>query len=63
MADTNTTPARGVLPKNLQTWVLLGITLLVVAVIALGGTGTKAKAQAGGGSAPAAAFGAAPTAF
>ena len=44
MAEGTPTPARGVLPKNLQTWVLIGITLLVVAVIALGGTGTKAKA-------------------
>jgi len=44
MAEGNPTPARGVLPKNLQTWVLIGITLLVVAVIALGGTGTKTKA-------------------
>ena len=62
MADTNVTPARGVLPKNLQTWVLIGITLLVVAVIALGGTGAKAKTQAAGGSAPAPALGAAPVA-
>ncbi len=62
MAEANSTPARGVLPKNLQTWVLIGITLLVVAVIALGGTGTKAKAQPSGGAAPGQALGAAPPA-
>ena len=47
MAETNVTPAKGVLPKNLQTWVLIGITVLVVAVIALSGTGNKTKPPVG----------------
>jgi type IV secretory pathway VirB10-like protein len=43
MAETPTpdkTPAKGVLPKNLQTWILAGIALLVAAVIFFSG-GTK----------------------
>jgi type IV secretion system protein TrbI len=60
MADTNTTSTRGVMPRNLQTWVLIGITLLVVVVIALGGTGTKSKPSPVETSSP--ALGAAPSA-
>ena len=39
------TPTKGVLPKNLQAWVLGGIALVVVLVIALAGVGTKESAK------------------
>jgi hypothetical protein len=35
MAETPA-PQKGVLPKNLQTWVLLGVTIVVIAVILAG---------------------------
>lgn len=44
MAETTAAPAKGVLPKNLQTWVLLGITAVVVVVIALAGNGKPKSA-------------------
>jgi len=47
MADTpDKTPAKGVLPKNLQTWILAGIALLVTAVIFLSGGSGKAPTVA-----------------
>jgi type IV secretion system protein VirB10 len=54
MAETTAAAPKGVLPKNLQTWVLLGITAIVVVVIALAGN-DKPKpptAKAAGGAVP-----------
>lgn len=40
-------PQKGVLPKNLQTWVLIGITVLVIGVIVLAGSGSKSRSAGG----------------
>jgi type IV secretion system protein TrbI len=51
LSDQRKSPT-GVLPKNIQAWVMVGIALLIVAVVALSGKkapATPANTQAGGG--------------